>query len=80
MKKMAAAVFKAKCLSVVRQVRATGEPVIVTRHGKPDVKLTSIEPKNDELFSFMRGKIKVVGDIESPVPVAWKVMKLKKKK
>jgi prevent-host-death family protein len=80
MKQMAASTFKAKCLAVLRQVRTTGEPVVVTRRGKPDVKLTRIEPENDDIFGFMRGKIKVVGDIESPIPVEWKVMKRKKNK
>lgn len=80
MKQMAASAFKAKCLSVLRQVRNTGEPVVVTRRGRPDVKLTRIEPESDDIFGFMRGKMKVVGDIESPIPVEWKVMKLKKKK
>jgi len=38
MKQMRASDFKARCLSVMNDVQATGEPVIVTKRGKPVVK------------------------------------------
>ena len=31
--------FKAKALEIFRQVEATGEPVIVTNHGKPTIEV-----------------------------------------
>ena len=31
--------FKAKCLSLIDQVHAGGEPVIITKHGKAVAKL-----------------------------------------
>ena len=80
MRQMSASTFKAKCLMVMKQVRATGETVVVTRRGKPVVKVVSAEPQNDDIFGFMRGRIKVVGDIEAPIPLEWNVMKIKKKK
>jgi prevent-host-death family protein len=80
MKQMTANAFKAKCAAVMRHVRETGEPVIVTLNGKPALKLTRIEPGNDDVFGFMRNKGKIVGDIESPIPVEWKVMRRRKKK
>jgi antitoxin (DNA-binding transcriptional repressor) of toxin-antitoxin stability system len=57
-------------------VQATGEPVIVTKRGKPVVKVVPVESEND-LFGFMAGKFKIVGDIESPVvPLKhWKITK-----
>jgi antitoxin (DNA-binding transcriptional repressor) of toxin-antitoxin stability system len=60
-------------------IQATGEPVIVTKRGKPVVKIIPIKPEKDDIFGFMAGKFKIVGDIESPVvPLsAWKVMKKK---
>jgi prevent-host-death family protein len=33
MKRMQASAFKAKCLTVMNDVQATGEPVIVTKRG-----------------------------------------------
>ncbi len=76
MKQMRASVFKARCLTVMDDVQATGEPVIVTKRGKPVVKVVPVEAEND-LFGFMAGKFKIVGDIESPVvPLKqWKITK-----
>ncbi|HXM15585.1 MAG TPA: type II toxin-antitoxin system prevent-host-death family antitoxin [Candidatus Eremiobacteraceae bacterium] len=81
MKLMAASTFKAKCLSLIRQVGATGESVTVTRRGKPIAKLVPAEPENDDVFGFMQRKgMRIIGDITAPIPVEWKVMKTAKKK
>jgi prevent-host-death family protein len=76
MKQMRASVFKARCLTVMDDVQATGEPVIITKRGKPVVKVVPVESES-ELFGFMAGKFRIVGDIESPVvPLKqWKIMK-----
>lgn len=75
MKQMRASVFKARCLSVMDDIQATGEPVVVTKRGKPVVKVVPVESKKDDIFGFMAGKFKIVGDIESPVvPLRqWKI-------
>ena len=80
MKQMRASVFKARCLSVMNDIQATGEPVIVTKRGKPVVKVVPIRPEKDDIFGFMAGKFDIVGDIESPVvPLKdWKVFKTRK--
>jgi prevent-host-death family protein len=77
MKQMRASAFKARCLSVMNEIQATGEPVIVTKRGKPVVKVVPVKPEKDDIFGFMAGKFKIVGDIESPVvPLKqWKIMK-----
>ena len=67
MKKMQASVFKSRCLKVMDRVQATGEPVIVTKRGKPVVKVVPAEQEKDDLFGFMKGKFEIVGDIVSPV-------------
>jgi prevent-host-death family protein len=74
MKQMRASVFKAKCLAVMDDVQATGEPVIVTKRGKPVVKVVAVKPEKDDIFGFMTGEFEIVGDIESPVvpPSHWK--------
>jgi prevent-host-death family protein len=75
MKHMRASAFKARCLAVMDHVQATGEPVVVTKRGKPVVKIVPAEPEKDDIFGFMAGKFKIVGDIESPlVPLEdWKI-------
>ena len=67
MKQMRASVFKAQCLKVMNRVQKTGEPVIVTKRGKPVGKVIPIEQENDDIFGFMKGKFEIVGDIVSPV-------------
>ena len=39
MKQIPAGKFKAQCLAVMDRVSQTGEPVVITKHGKPVVKL-----------------------------------------
>ncbi|PYU79710.1 MAG: type II toxin-antitoxin system prevent-host-death family antitoxin [Acidobacteria bacterium] len=75
MKQMPAGAFKARCLSVMKQVQATGEPVVVTKRGVPVVKVVPAEAQNNDIFGFMVGRAKIVGDIESPIPVEWEVTK-----
>jgi prevent-host-death family protein len=75
MKQMPAGIFKARCLSVMNRVQATGEPVIVTKRGTPVVKVVPVEPEKNDIFGFMIGKVRIVGDIESPIPVEWEVEK-----
>jgi prevent-host-death family protein len=75
MKQMPAGVFKTHCLTIMKEVQATREPVVITKRGKPVVKVMPVEAQTENLLGFMKGKVKVVGDIESPIPVEWKVMK-----
>ena len=77
MKTMQAGIFKARCLKVMSEVQATGEPVVVTKRGIPVVKVVPAEPAKSDIFGFMAGEFKVVGDIESPVVPArlWRAAK-----
>ena len=67
MKQIPAGEFKARCLAIMDQVLQSGEPVLVTKHGKPVVKLVPAENRADDIFDYMAGKAKVVGDIVGPV-------------
>jgi prevent-host-death family protein len=75
MKHIAAGAFKARCLAVMKRVQMTGEPVIVTKRGAPVVKVVPVDSEKNDIFGFMAGKVKIVGDIESPIPVQWEVTK-----
>ena len=73
MQKMAAAQFKAQCLAVMDQVSQSGRPVVITKHGKPVVKLVPAEKHADDIFGCMAGKFKIVGDIVGSTAVGeWK--------
>jgi prevent-host-death family protein len=65
-KKMAAGAFKAKCLSVMDEVQAKRETVIITKRGKPVAKLVPVGADKDEIYGFLAGKGRVVGDVVSP--------------
>jgi len=71
MERIPAGIFKARCLAVMKKVQATGEPVIVTKRGTPIVKVVPAQSESNAIFGFMMGKVKIVGDIESPIPVEW---------
>jgi prevent-host-death family protein len=72
MKTISSTEFKARCLAVLNEVHLTREPVLVTKHGKPVVRL---EPagKPCKIIGSLKGIMKIVGDIESPIvpPEAW---------
>ena len=73
MKNIPAGEFKARCLALMDDVHSTREPVVITKRGKPVAKLVPADAAKDEFIGRLKGKIKVVGDIESPVvpPKAW---------
>ena len=73
MKTIAAGEFKSKCLKLMDNVQRTRKPITITKRGKPVAKLVPVELENDEWFGRLKGKMKIVGDIESPIdpPEAW---------
>jgi antitoxin (DNA-binding transcriptional repressor) of toxin-antitoxin stability system len=58
-------------------VRATGEPVVITKRGTPVAKVVPVASKKEDVFGFMSGEFKIIGDIKSPVTALdqWEVMK-----
>ncbi len=68
---MSAAEFKAKCLQAMEQVAATGDPIIVTKRGKPIAQLAPVARKPKTLRGFLKGRVKTRKDIIRPVSVFW---------
>ena len=66
MKSMAAGSFKARCLAVMDEVQAKREAIVITKRGKPVVKLVPADAEKDDIFGFLRGKGKITGDVVSP--------------
>ena len=73
MKTIAAAEFKARCLTLMEDVRSTREPIVITKRGKPVAKLVPVQPEKDDIFGFFKGKIKINGDVVAPAftPEEW---------
>ena len=67
MKQMPAGEFKARCLRVMEQVRATRQPVVITKRGRPVAKLVPVDAPRNDGFGCLKGVFKIVGDIESPL-------------
>ena len=69
MRTIPAGEFKAKCLAIMDEVQAGGEPVIITKRGKPVVRITALEAKmkKESIFGFMRGTAVISGDIVGPI-------------
>ena len=68
MKSVTASQLKAKCLAIIDEVAATGEPVVITKRGRPVARLSPAAPTlgrhpQDTLF----GTVEVLGDIVRPV-------------
>ena len=73
MKKMAAGAFKTHCLKVMDEVQKKRETIMITKHGKPVVKIVPADQDKDEIYGFLKGKVKIVGDVVSPIltPEEW---------
>jgi prevent-host-death family protein len=73
MKTMAAGLFKARCLAVMDEVQAKRETIVITKRGKPVVKLVPADAEKDDFYGFLKGKVKIVGDVVSPAitPEEW---------
>jgi prevent-host-death family protein len=73
MKTMPAGVFKTKCLSIMDEVKAKRETVVITKHGRPVAKLVPVDTSVDEIFGFFSGKGSITGDVVSPAlsPEEW---------
>ena len=58
-KTLSASAFKARCLALMDEVERTGEPVIITKHGRPVAQLTSARPARmgHPVFGLHRGQL-----------------------
>lgn len=66
-----ASVFKATCLELMDDLAATGREIVVTKHGRPVVRVgpANVEPASPT--GFMRGTIVRHGDLVSPDNDSW---------
>ena len=62
--------FKAKCLKIMDEVAATGEPVIITKHGVPVAQLVPEVQKPETLFGALQGSVIILGDIVGHIDAA----------
>ncbi len=79
MKEVSISEFKAKCLAIVDEVQKTKHRVRITKFGKPVAELVPPSPEDapKDWMGFMKGKMKITGDIVSPAndPDDWEVLR-----
>jgi prevent-host-death family protein len=65
MEEIAISKFKATCLAVLERVRQTGQPVRITRFGKPVAEIVAPSPPKNtgDWLGCMAGTAEIVGDI-----------------
>jgi prevent-host-death family protein len=66
--------FKARCLELMDLVAATGNPVVITKRGRPLVRLVPVEQRPRSIVGALRGHVRVRGDIISPLRVRWEAL------
>lgn len=71
MRTIKASEFKTKCLKIMDEVEATGEPVIITKHGRAVARLSAEPARRRSLFGRHKGQIEILGDIISPIDEVW---------
>jgi prevent-host-death family protein len=65
--------FKVHCLAIMDEVQAKREAVVITKRGKPVAKLVPVGKEKDDIYGFIKGKGRILGDIVSPIisPEEW---------
>ena len=63
---MAAGSFKVHCLAVMDEVQAKREAIVITKYGKPVVKLVPADKDAGDIYGFLAGNGAVIGDAVSP--------------
>lgn len=72
-KMIGATEFKAHCLRILDEVARTGEPVTITKRGRPVAEVAPVEEQErPPLLGCLKGTVKILGDIEeSPFDPDW---------
>lgn len=63
-----ASTFKAKCLALLDRVAETGDPLVVTKRGRP---VARVVPMPSRQSGSLRGSVTVRGDIVGPILDSW---------
>ena len=71
MRVIKASEFKAKCLKIMDEVAATGETVVITKHGVPITELVPAKRRPESLFGAMKGSVTHMGEVISPIDEEW---------
>ena len=63
--------FKARCLKLMDEVAESGEEIVITKNGRPVSRLAPYRTTPKTFFGRDRDRIRILGDIVSPMPAEW---------
>ena len=63
--------FKTKCLKLMDEVANSGVEIVITKNGRPVSRLVPYRDEEPSMFGRDRDKIRILGDIISPLEVDW---------
>lgn len=78
MKTIPAGEFKQVCLRILDEVGASGEPIVITKRGKPVAQLSAVRPERaDDWLGAMRDRGEIRGDLVAPAtePGEWDALR-----
>jgi antitoxin (DNA-binding transcriptional repressor) of toxin-antitoxin stability system len=56
------------------EVAATGEPILITTHGRPICQLVPYRRQPTTLHGALHGSLRITGDLIAPLDVAWEAL------
>ena len=68
---MKASEFKARCLKLMDDLADGGGEIVITKNGKPVSRLVPYREPPGAFFGADKGRIKILGDIVTPMPAQW---------
>ena len=69
---MPAGEFKARCLKLLDDVAVSGQPLTITKRGRPVARLVPIPPALPRsLFGAMKGSVLSQRDLVAPIDEVW---------
>jgi prevent-host-death family protein len=70
--------FKQTCLRLLDEVGASGEPIVITKRGRPVAQLTPVKPeRSEDWLGAMRERGEIKADLVAPAtePGEWEVLR-----
>ena len=68
---MPASAFKARCLELMDLVAQGRGEIVVTKRGKPVVKVVPVPQGRPDPFGYLKGTVTYYGDIVAPTGERW---------
>lgn len=78
MRTMPAGEFKQTCLRLLDEVGVSGEPIVITKRGRPVAQLVPVKPERaEDWLGAMRDRGKIHGDLVAPAtdPGEWDALR-----